>query len=69
MNATMRFLVWGTQPIGGLLGGWLATTVGLRDALWIAAPARKLRRVGVLLTATRHARPADRTPTRVANQP
>jgi Transmembrane secretion effector len=37
MNATMRFLVWGTLPAGGLLGGIIAATIGLRAALFIAA--------------------------------
>jgi MFS family permease len=30
MNATVRFLVWGTMPLGGLLGGALGTWIGLR---------------------------------------
>jgi MFS family permease len=37
MNATMRFLVWGTLPIGGLLGGVLGSAIGLRNGLWVAA--------------------------------
>ena len=37
MNATMRFIVWGTIPIGSLLGGVLATLLGVRVALMIAA--------------------------------
>jgi MFS family permease len=36
MNATVRFLVWGTMPLGGLLGGVLGQTAGLRPAMWIA---------------------------------
>jgi MFS family permease len=35
MNATMRFVMWGTTPIGGLLGGVLGTALGLRNTLWI----------------------------------
>jgi MFS family permease len=35
MNATMRFLVWGTMPIGGLLGGVLGQNLGVREAVWI----------------------------------
>jgi hypothetical protein len=35
MNATMRFLVWGTMPIGGLIGGILGQQVGVREAVWI----------------------------------
>jgi MFS family permease len=36
MNASVRFLVWGTLPLGGFLGGALGTAVGLRSTLWIA---------------------------------
>ena len=35
MNATMRFLVWGTMPIGGLLAGVLGQFVGVRETVWI----------------------------------
>jgi hypothetical protein len=37
MNASVRFMIWGTMPIGGLLGGALGTTLGLRPTLWVAA--------------------------------
>jgi MFS family permease len=37
MNATMRFLVWGTMPIGSFLGGAIGNAIGLRTTLWIAA--------------------------------
>jgi MFS family permease len=37
MNATMRFLVWGTMPIGGFVAGVLSTAIGLRPALWVGA--------------------------------
>jgi MFS family permease len=39
MNATMRFIVWGTIPIGSLIGGLLATFVPIRVALILAALA------------------------------
>ena len=35
MNATMRWFVWGTIPIGTLLGGIVGSTLGLREALLI----------------------------------
>jgi MFS family permease len=35
MNATMRFLVWGTIPIGAVVGGVLATAIGIRETLLI----------------------------------
>nr|BEK69963.1 MFS transporter [Kitasatospora purpeofusca] len=37
MNATMRFLVWGTLPLGALLGGAVADQAGPRTALWLCA--------------------------------
>ena len=37
MNATMRFIVWGTIPIGSLMGGVMATVLPVREALVIAA--------------------------------
>jgi len=37
MNATMRFLVWGTLPLGGLVGGLLGQHLGVRETLWVAA--------------------------------
>jgi MFS family permease len=35
MNAAMRWVVWGTIPLGTLLGGGLATWFSLRTALWV----------------------------------
>ncbi len=38
MNATMRFLVWGTMPLGGLIGGILGSSpLGIRGTLWVGA--------------------------------
>jgi MFS family permease len=36
-NATMRFIVWGTMPIGSIAGGVLGTVIGLRPTMMIAA--------------------------------
>lgn len=33
MNSVMRFIVWGTIPLGSLLGGVLATTIGVKETL------------------------------------
>jgi MFS family permease len=35
VSATMRFLVYGTGPLGALAGGALGTWLGVRTALWI----------------------------------
>jgi MFS family permease len=37
MNAAVRWIVWGTIPLGTLAGGGLATAFGLHRALWIGA--------------------------------
>ncbi len=37
MNASMRWIVWGTMPIGSLVGGAIATTYGIKTALWVGA--------------------------------
>jgi MFS family permease len=37
MNATMRFIVWGTIPLGTLTGGLLAQFLGIEAAIWIGA--------------------------------
>jgi MFS family permease len=36
MNASIRFLVWGVMPIGGLLGGVIGQAYGARAVFWIA---------------------------------
>src|SRR5262249_22669025 len=37
MNASMRFMVWGTMPFGSIAGGVLGTLIGLRPTLWVGA--------------------------------
>ncbi len=37
MNATMRFIVWGTIPLGGIIGGIVANSLGVHVAIWIGA--------------------------------
>ena len=35
MNAAVRWIVWGTMPLGGIIGGALGSTIGVRPTLWI----------------------------------
>ena len=37
MNASMRFIVWGTMPLGALVGGALGGPLGLRTTIAIGA--------------------------------
>jgi hypothetical protein len=42
MNASVRFLVFGTMPLGGLLGGTLGSWIGVVPTLWIAVAGQGL---------------------------
>lgn len=37
MNATMRFIVWGTIPVGAIAGGVLGELIGLHATIWLGA--------------------------------
>ncbi len=56
MNASMRFLVWGTIPLGSLAGGILGTVLGLRAAIGIGALGGSLAFLWVLLSPVRSLR-------------
>jgi MFS family permease len=53
MNASVRFIVWGTMPIGGLVGGGLATWLTPRGALWVAVGGGALAVLWVLASPLR----------------
>jgi MFS family permease len=59
MNATMRFVVWGTMPLGSLTGGLLGTVLGLRPTLAIAGAGGML---SVLWALGRPVRTLDAIP-------
>ncbi|HEX7526008.1 MAG TPA: MFS transporter [Gaiellaceae bacterium] len=53
MNASMRWIVWGTIPLGTLVGGALATAYGLRAALWVGAIGSLFTFLPLLLSSVR----------------
>lgn len=53
MNATLRFLLWGSMPLGALLGSACAATIGARGALWVGAVGMVLSCLPVCLTSAR----------------
>jgi MFS family permease len=53
MNASVRFLVWGTMPIGGLIGGALAAWLTPRGALWVGSAGEALAVLWVLASPLR----------------
>ena len=50
MNASMRWIVWGTMPIGSLIGGAIATSYSIETALWVGAIGGAFTFLPVLLT-------------------
>jgi MFS family permease len=56
MNATMRFLVWGTIPLGAFLGGVLGATIGIRHTLLVAAIGGCISVLPVFFSPLRHMR-------------
>ena len=53
MNAAMRWLVWGTIPLGELAGGAIATGWNLRTALWVGAIGELFAAVPLTLSSVR----------------
>ncbi|UQS26332.1 MFS transporter [Amycolatopsis thermalba] len=75
MNATVRFVVWGTMPLGGLAGGGLGELIGVRPTVWagcslmavtmlpvLLSPLRKMRDLPVSPPSPTTADPADPAP-------
>ena len=56
MNSAMRFIVWGTIPLGTLAGGALASWVGLRETIAIGAIGSGVSFLWILLSPQRHLR-------------
>jgi MFS family permease len=53
MNASRRFVVWGVIPLGSVAGGAIASTVGLREALFVGAAGSALAFIPLLLSPLR----------------
>jgi MFS family permease len=56
MNSVMRFIVWGTIPLGSLTGGALATWIGLRETMLIGAIGGGSSFLWILFSPQRHLR-------------
>jgi predicted MFS family arabinose efflux permease len=53
MNAAIRWIVWGTLPLGGVIGGVLGATAGIRPTLWIGVTGCWLGGLWVLASPLR----------------
>jgi MFS family permease len=56
MNAVMRFIVWGTIPLGALIGGVLASTIGVKETLIVGGIGSCLPFLPVLFSPVRNLR-------------
>jgi MFS family permease len=56
MNAVMRFIVWGTIPLGALTAGALANTIGLRETMVLGAIGEGLAILWIVFSPQRHLR-------------
>ncbi len=52
-NASRRFVVWGVIPFGGFVGGVLASTIGLRETIFVGAIGGVLAVIPILLSPIR----------------
>jgi predicted MFS family arabinose efflux permease len=66
MNSVMRFIVWGTIPLGSLTGGALASWIGLKATLIVSGVGCSLAFLPVLFSPVRSVRempePLDEEP-------
>jgi MFS family permease len=56
MNSVMRFIVWGTIPIGTLAGGALGTLIGYRETIVIGAIGAALSVLWIVFSPQRNLR-------------
>jgi len=63
MNAAVRWVVWGTLPLGGVLGGTFGTLFGVRPTLWIGFAGSWAAGFWVFFSPLRHLRDVPREET------
>jgi MFS family permease len=56
MNSVMRFIVWGTIPLGTLTGGALASWIGLRETIVVGAIGGGAAVLWIVFSPQRHLR-------------
>ena len=62
MTATNRFVVWGSMPIGALIGSTLGQTVGVRQAMWVGVLGELLAVLPVFFSPLRTMRRLPHAP-------
>jgi len=56
MNASVRWIVWGTMPLGALFGGALGTWIGVRETIAVCAVGAGAAGLWVFFSPLRHLR-------------
>ena len=69
LNAAMRWLVWGTMPLGTLTGGAIATAFSLRTALWVGGIGMIFPPIPVLLSSVRSIQEMPEPDTNIEPEP
>jgi MFS family permease len=69
MNSVMRFIVWGTIPLGNLSGGALATWIGLRETIVVGAVGAASAFLWILFSPMRSVRAMPTGPMDVSAEP
>lgn len=69
MNSVMRFIVWGTIPIGTLAGGALGSSIGLRETIVIGAVGEGLAVFWLIFSPQRHLHEMPEPVAEVAPEP
>ena len=59
VTATTRFVSWGCQPIGALLGGWLGGRIGLTEVMYVSAAGLFTSALWPLLSPVRALKATD----------
>ena len=49
MNATMRVIVWGTIPVGSVVGGAMGVLIGLANTMYIGGAIAGLAAIWIVL--------------------
>ncbi|WP_330308760.1 MULTISPECIES: MFS transporter [unclassified Streptomyces] len=62
MTATNRFVVWGSMPIGALIGSTLGQNVGVRQAMWVGVLGELLAVLPVFFSPLRTMRELPDSP-------
>jgi hypothetical protein len=65
VNASRRFIVWGTIPLGGLVSGGLASWIGLRPTLFVGTVGCCLATLPILFSPVRHVKDIPTEPEEV----